>query len=310
MIFMKKNILIFLPVMIFAGCSHLNSQTKIALDTNKLISFEEARKDSSTAKSPALYKFEKEGKKLWYLASRHTVDSNSETFRFINQVFATQKIDVVIVEGFETQLGPNPKSIISYLEKEKKKGVYSNGEPSFVVEKALEKNVPFIGGEPSEKEIFRAALNQGFTEKDIIGFAFVRRMPQLRRAGALRNMADLEKEFKSYSYSRAKDLEFKDFQYSFLDFKQWYQEKQKKELSLDSGEKGEAAPMEGPFFTQKISLMVTRLRDEHLLNTISRLMNENESVFIVYGSSHYRIEHLALKSTLGLPIEVALLSDD
>jgi hypothetical protein len=284
-------------------------KTKVTIDANRLIAFDEAKKDLSTAKSPALYRFDHDGRVLWYLASKHSVDSKSETFRLIEHVFKSQKIDVVVVEGFETRLGVNPKSISDYILAEQKKNPYSNGEPAFVIENSVKRGVPFIGGEPSEKDIFRTALDRGFTAQDMIGFEFVRRMPQLKRAGTVKDMGTLGREFSSYSLGRAMDLDLKDFKFSFADFSKWYRKNQSQELSVESGDKGETAPMNGHYFTQKISLVVTRLRDEHIINTIAELLNQHKSVFVVYGSSHYRIEHLALKAALGSPTQIELTTE-
>ncbi|MDZ4677044.1 MAG: IS3 family transposase [Oligoflexia bacterium] len=60
----------------------------------------------------------------------------------------------------------------------------------------------------------------------------------------------------------------------------------------------------GPFFTQKISLVVTRIRDEHILQTIAELLNKYQRVLIIYGSSHYRLQHQALKVALGQPKDI------
>ena len=291
--------------MILAGCVHqTTTESKISINATQTIPFDQARVDASTAKSPALYKFTKSGHDLWYLAASHGTEVNSDTFKFIHYVLNTQKINIVIVEGFETGLELSPTSITGHILDGKTATFYPNGEPSFVIENALDKHIPFVGGEPSDKDIYNAILQKGFYAQDLLGFNFVRRIPQLKRSQQITNLESLQTQFNSYIKSKLKDFDIKDFNFTFEDFKNWYKINQRKNLSLESGEKGETAPIDGPYLTQKISKVITVIRDEHILKTINELLKKFQNVFIVYGSSHYRVEHLALKNALGMPVEI------
>jgi len=302
-----RKILFVLVLPIFIACAHKSrSPAQVNIDTAQLIPFDEARIDTSTAKSPALYKFEDNQKTLWYLASNHSTDASSDTFRFIRHIFDTHKVDIAIVEGFESDLGLNPKGLKEQVLKGKTNTFYPNGEPSFIIELASANDIPFIGGEPSDKDIYSALIKKGYSAQDFIGFYFVRRIPQEKRSKEVTNLLSLEKSFTSYSKDKAKALGIENFTYSFSEFKTWYKNNQGQELSLTSGEKGEAAPIDGPYFTQKLSKIITTIRDEHILTTIGEMLNKYQNVFIVYGSSHYRVEHRALKKALGMPVEVDL----
>ncbi len=298
---------LFLAYLLFTSCAHvLSTEFSANIDSSQVIPFDEARQDTTTARSPALYKFTKDDRQLWYLASSHGTDSTSDTFKFIRHVFNLQKIDIVIVEGFETDLGINPRAISSYIFEGKKDTFYPNGESSFAIENAIIKNVPFIGGEPSDKDIYKSILEKNYSAQDVIGFNFVRRIPQLKRSGLITNLSSIEPQFSSYLKTKQKDFGIKDIKFTFEDFKNWYKNKQGKDLSLESGEKGETAPMDGPYFTQKISKVITTIRDEHILKTINGLLKKYRNVFIAYGSSHYRVEHKTLKAALGEPKEIDL----
>lgn len=301
---MNKIFLLF-SVAATLGCAHgLNvpSETPV-IKSKDLISFDEALSDASTAKSPALYEFKKGPVELLYLASNHVTDPKSETFRLIEYAFAKKSFRLIIVEGFETSLGQSPVEIKNAILSGNTKDFYPNGEPSYAVELAVRNGIPFIGGEPNDKQIFLSVKSGGYSVEDLIGFNFVRRIPQLRRQRKVIDMATLESEFKWYSKAKAKDFGVEDLTFNFEAFKKWYSSKQGKNLSLESGEKGETAPMDGPYFTQKLSKIITTARDENIVNTITTMLSTHQKVLIIYGSSHYRIEHKALKNALGEPTE-------
>jgi len=302
-----RKILFVLALPIFIGCAHKSRlPAQVNIDTAQLIPFDEARIDTSTAKSPALYKFENNQKSLWYLASNHSTDASSDTFRFISYVFDTHKVDIAIVEGVESDLGLNPKGLKEQLLADKTSTFYPNGETSFIIELASVKDIPFIGGEPSDKDIYKALIKKGYSAQDFIGFYFVRRIPQEKRSKEVTSLLSLEKSFTAYSRNKAKALGIENFIFSFTEFRTWYKNNQGKDLSLASGDQGEAAPIDGPYFTQKLSKIITTIRDEHILTTIGEMLNTYQNVFIVYGSSHYRVEHRALKKALGMPVEIDL----
>lgn len=215
-----------------------------------------------------------------------------------------KKIDVVIVEGFESSRGLNPPGISHQILEGKTDTFYPGGESSFAVEMAESKNIPYRGGEPSDKKIYDDLVQKGYRAHDIVGFYFVRRIPQEQRSQKVNDLRALAKIFISYSQEKVKNLELADFSFSFVEFKEWYRSKQGRELSLESGGRGETAPVDGPYFTQKMSRIITTIRDQHILSTIEEKLNTYDHVLIVYGSSHYRIQHRALKKALGAPKEI------
>ena len=72
-------------VVLSSSCSHMHSvgSSEIRFDSNLILSWSKAQKNLETAKSPALYEFEKAEKKLWYLASQHSNDVEAPAFKLI-----------------------------------------------------------------------------------------------------------------------------------------------------------------------------------------------------------------------------------
>ncbi|WP_409478538.1 hypothetical protein [Pseudobdellovibrio sp. HCB154] len=303
---MKKYLFILISIALIASCKTAEKQNvePIHIDPKLLIPWGEALKDETTAESPAIYEFKSKDKKLWYLASRHSNKIDQPVFKYISEVI-NKKPDVIIVEGFESDLGFSPKEISESVLQGIKDGFYPAGEPSYAIELATKNNIPYIGGEPNDKLILQEILKAGYTANDLLSFNFVRRMPQINRSGELKKNK-VENIYAKYIKSKARDFDYKGKTLNFNKFKEWYLKNQGKKFSLTAGEKGETAPIEGPYFTQKISLEVTKIRDINILQLISNMMNKYNKVVIIYGSSHYRVEHKAIKASLGEPKRISL----
>lgn len=303
---MKEYLYILIAIAFIASCKTLETQSfgPVNIDSKQLISWGEALKDESTAESPALYEFRSKDKTLWYLASRHSNKNDQPVFKYINKV-VDKKPAVIIVEGFQSDLGFSPKEISESVLQGIKDDFYPAGEPSYAIELAVKNNIPYIGGEPNDKLILQEVIKSGYTANDLLSFNFVRRMPQINRSGELEKNK-IESIYSQYIKRKAQDFDYKGKTLNFKKFKEWYLKNQGKKFSLTAGERGEAAPIEGPYFTQKISLEVTKIRDTHILQVISDMMNKYDKVLIIYGSSHYRVEHKAIKASLGEPQKVGI----
>lgn len=299
---------IFLSFLHASGCSQApktidHDTTYIKFDTGLILPWSKASENLDTARSPALYEFKYKEKTLLYLASQHSNKITDPTFQLIKTA-SDRRPDIFILEGFSKDLGISPASVISAVLDGIKDGFYPSGEAAYAVQLANDTKIPFVGGEPSDLFILKRIEAQKYSVNDLLSFNFVRRMPQINRSGEL-NAKSVESSYNEYIKAKAQTLEYKGPTYTFQEFKKWYRDKQGKEFSNLSGEKGETAPIDkGSYFTQKISLEVTRARDEHILQTIAEMLNQHDRVLVIYGSSHYRIQHEALKKVLGEPREV------
>ena len=292
-------------IQVLSSCKTVSvTQNPINISSDLLTPWSEALKDVTTAESPALYEFKDADKKLWYLASRHSNQVDQPVFKFIDLVMKKNP-DVIIVEGFETDLGLSPKAISESVLTGIKDGFYPSGEPSYAIDLAVKNRIPFIGGEPNDKDIYQQILKAGYSANDLLSFNFIRRLPQINRSGELEK-TKIEEIYRGYIKGKAKDFGYTEKTLSFVEFKKWYKKNQGKTFSLDAGAKGETAPIEGPYYTQKISLEVTKIRDMNILKTVSCMMNKYKKVLVIYGSSHYRVEHNAIKAALGEPTKIGL----
>lgn len=87
----------------------------------------------------------------------------------------------------------------------------------------MENNIHFIGAEPLDAEILRKIKEHGYTDKDLLGFYFVRVIPQWKRQG--RNFKNIEKDFKEYIARTSHNCGIKTA-FTYHEFLVWYQKNQ------------------------------------------------------------------------------------
>lgn len=301
-----RNFLVICLFLLLPNCSSfpenrsVTSDPIVELNLNLLLSWNQSTADTSTATREVIYKFEKNGKKLFYLQSGHGTDKNSKTFAAIDWIYKNNKPDAAIIEGFPSSLGISPPHIVAQMSKGIKGDFYPDGEVSYMVIKANEHNVPFVGGESTIKESVQKVMAAGYSTNDYLNFSFVRVIAQKIRSGEL-NSKNVEKVYLTYIQDKAKQISYENYM-NYNDFKKWYKIGQNKYFFFDRIEDGEAAPIDnGKFLTQKISVLDMFAREEAIATAIETMLNKYNTVFIAYGSSHYRMEHRMLKDYFGEP---------
>ena len=120
-------------LLLLANCASpqtraLSSPNEVRFDMSLLLSWNDAKKDKSTAEREVLYKFNKNGKILFYLAASHTNDKNSKTFSAIKWVFDNTKPDIAIVEGVPNSKGISPQPVFTNMTEDIKGDFYPHGE--------------------------------------------------------------------------------------------------------------------------------------------------------------------------------------
>lgn len=240
----------------------------------------------------------RDGKKeLKFIASRHGGDAG--TFSLIRDAFAGPP-DVLIIEGQSSEDGYSPKKVIELMDRE---ALYARGEPFYAVNLALRNRVPFIGAEPSDRQMLEAILAGGFTAKDLEGFETLRSL--VGGPGEIRSSEPTfnnEKESFKDKYAIARESEL------FADeaeFRAWlgknYGEDGKGDLTRHQGKRFVGA--EGGF-GHRLDDLVSTTRDAHIAKVIADMLNAHDKVLIVYGAGHRMELAAVLEKMLGKPASV------
>lgn len=245
-------------------------------------------------------------KALSFLAVEHSNEATSPSLRLVGQVMDAHKFSAVVVEGVTRSQGISPVSLRDTTAADGLNGFYRHGELSVVVQKAEKKKIPYVGGEPDEALMKASAIEAGFSVDDLFCFYIVRQVPQWRRDGtSVRH--SFEESYAAtapvigaqlgYPANKEPSLEF---------FHKWFQTKMNKPFRAREVSADMVAPIAGGVhFTQRISAVVGRLRNQHILRVTEEMLNKYPRVLVVYGHSHFPMQQLALESMLGKPTRIA-----
>jgi hypothetical protein len=251
---------------------------------------------------PFLARFERDDRLLLFVAARHGCDP--DTFRLIDEAFATHRIRLAIIEGYPAARGMNPPDFLRQLPEWRAQGFCrGGGEPAYTAFRAQEHGAAFVGGEPEEPAVARAVLEHGFAADDLLGFYFVRQVPQFRRDGTLSDKG-LDASFRRTIDALGGAAGLRDAAGAFtLDrFGRWYQGRQGKEFDPATMDSEEAAPLAtGAYFTQRLSAVVGLVRDRFTVRRIASHLASEKAVLVVYGGSHFPTLAPALEILLGEP---------
>ena len=254
-------------------------------------------------KEPYVYPFKASYKatngQLHFIASFHSNKIESETFKMIQDTIVNEKIDLIILEGFKYSDGLSPKGISTWAKNQGKNGHYNGFETAFTIKTALEKGIPFIGGEPDDSYILSEVQKKGFSTNDLIFYYFVQQVFQHTMNETIDNI-DVTEIFKKVILGQ-KNL-FTNKAPSFEEFKEWYLLKNKQEFVLSEINEESPAPFyDGKLYTQKVASAVLLARDQFIVTKIADSLKKNKTVLVVYGGSHWSTQSEALENLYGKP---------
>jgi len=170
---------------------------------------------------------------------------------------------------------------------------------------ALNRGIPFVGGEPTREEEIQVLKAKGFTDADIAFGALAGELSQLFRS---RDMPDLSVESLVKFYPQVAQtlkLPLNNGGWamdapSLEDFRQHYRQlygvdivgDEQFPLRIDVGDTTRHGEQ------NRIGMMT---RDRHLLGLIEQQLTDRHSVLVVYGGSHWSTLSAALEKRLGKP---------
>ena len=104
-------------------------------------------------------------------------------------------------------MGENPSSIVALARRtaDPTAEPYARGEAGYAASLALASGVPFMGGEPTERDQTAALIAQGFSPVDIFNTDLLKVLPQSIRGGEFASLDDpaFERVFRRWARSLA-----------------------------------------------------------------------------------------------------------
>jgi hypothetical protein len=245
---------------------------------------------------------------LIFIGAAHTEETDSLTFRIINDAYASFEIRTVIVEGVPRSRGPNNERLMQWVaSRPPREGRQEGGELAAAVQGALAEGAVVLGGEPDDSQIRDALASQGISAEDMLGFYTLRTVPQWLRE---RQIASLD-EVRVPALIEAELVRNRErlglsatILPGFESWLEWYARTNGKSFGAKF-EPEETGPLaDGRYGSNRIAAAISRSRDAFLLETIAERLNAGETLLVVFGRSHLMIQRPALDAMLGRPCYV------
>lgn len=253
-------------------------------------------------KTPFLAEFQHASSYLYFVAAYHANLTSSPTFQLISRCFKKLPIDAVVLEGFPRAYGFNPTHIIQYYKEGRKGDFYIGGDPAFAGLLAKQRGIPFIGGEPEDKNVCKRLLAKGYSPEDILGFYFVRIVPESKRNHTLETKGVKRAFADCVSWDKPR-LGLTTTPFTYNQFKEWYQRRNGASFNAEKLDDDDCAPIAGSkLVIQRISADIWQFRDAYIVQTIASVLDSHKHVLVVYGSSHLSTQRRVLEAMLGKPI--------
>lgn len=236
-------------------------------------------------KPPFISHFSKGQKHLYYIAACHEFGADAPTHQTIRHAIDNYKPDLVIIEGVETNGGISPQKIVEDGLKQQQHGQID--ERNYAALLATSANIPFLGGEPPDAEVFTHMRQQGYSDKDTMGFYALRMMPFWRKQHGMTE-ATIDEFVGRYLNDSHFDHIAPQERMTAQEFRQWYDAHKTNNKSLMETETWEFPPLNTPNATyfQRMSHATSIIREKNLDQTIAAALNNHDKVLVVYGSGH------------------------
>jgi hypothetical protein len=256
---------------------------------------------------PFVAGYRKGAERLVFVGAHHAFRPSDPTMRAVDEGFAEIQPNVVIVEGFPTVMGENPRPLVAEAHRHGAPDAdqFARGEPMYAASIALMRGIPFLGGEPTREEEIQVLKTKGFTGTDIAFSGLLGELSQALRSG---DIPDTSPESLVKIYPRLVEelklpLDHGGWNLdapSLDEFRQRYREiygvdlvgDREFPLRIDVGDTTRQGQQ------SRVDMMT---RDRHLLGLIEQQLAERHSVLVVYGGSHWATLSVALQERLGEP---------
>ena len=216
-----------------------------------------------------------------FLAVVHTDERHSETVAVLEPAVQIIRPDVIVVEGLPESLGRNSEQAIDVARRALAAGDFP--ENLVAISIAVKNGIPFCGGDIAPEELAQLSLKRGFNQSDVIGSHLLRR--------GVDPVDESQREVVERVVKYVSRGQNHDFSY-----KAWVISKYHR-LNVDSNL---ATPCSNGVAAE-IVRYETKLRNEHLLALLTRLIDSKERFFVVFGANHWLALRDQLADRLGKP---------
>lgn len=293
--------------MLFASSVVLAGQAgnpHVHLDPSLIVALadvpEEIR-NSVMTREPLVARFSRGPYEVDFVAAAHETGPGP-TYSLIERCFSRLQPRAVVREGLSYASGPAPPSRAAEIKREG--GPRSEADKA--VSLALEHGLPAYGGEPTEDQKLKAALDQGYSSEEFISLEFLSMAGYYVRVGQWKpeRASEVFSEVSAWFEPKTGSAPF-DYS-NFLDL---YKEKSGRPFDPTDESDLLAGPDPRGKHWQRIGHAVDMSRNRFLTEVLSKLLRRHKRVLVVYGNGHLAVQWRALVAALGQPIYLGALTE-
>ncbi len=285
---------LFSALSLVAGCA-----SKPALNPSLIRQWNSHLENDFPGKEPGLARYQKDSYELFYLGARHENETDSDTLRLVSQLFEKNKFNVLLIESIPHSSGESPQWFLAEAKKGLKPGFISGGESAWAAILADKNMIPFFAGEPDHQDFYQSLKSLGYTDLDVIGFYVARQTPQwVREREVIKGL--IERKAPPFIQYYCKLFAITDCP-TLAQVRNWYQEKNGRELNTEITNNDVGPEHNGKLLTQHISSAIGDIRDKFTLNVIQELLTKYKKVAVVYGAGHFITLRKSFDEALGSP---------
>lgn len=241
------------------------------------------------AQTPFVSHFSKGNKHLYYVSAHHGAGLDNPTLPAIQKSFDSFSPQLVVIEGLETHHGISPPVYQKHVREMAAQHFSTAGEEVFTAHLAMERGIPFIGGEPAEKDVFAQMEKRGYSAKEVQAFYLLRTIPHLRERHGL-NASNFDERAQDYlMHNDCFDHIPPQQRLTVDEFKQWYaQHNEELDRSYLDIQTRHMAPIRSQYATrfEDMAYATGQIREKHLDGLIKEACEKNDRVLVVYGMGH------------------------
>lgn len=256
---------------------------------------------TSSVRYPCTSSYSRRWFELTFVGSYHGADRRTETQAHVQDAFTRAAPRTLIVEGFATDDGPSPAGASE--DARRGESDWARGEGGFAIRLALASGVPFFGGEPTQRQLYDALLQQDYTQEDLFGGLMLNAVGQSLLADQLQSPSDERfSELFAAVQRLLREEQSLDLppDYDMDDFYAWYRSTFGVAFREDPRILTRIAP-DPATRIGRMHIASNRLRDVHLLDSIRTKLEEYRKVLVVYGGGHLTALSPALADMLAPP---------
>jgi len=244
--------------------------------------------------------FKQAGYELLYVNADHVQGIDNPTCQTIRNAFDLFQPKAVVVETVSGG-GQVGDAYWRFVLDAAANGFTRASECQYSVFLAKEKGLPVFGGEPSDRQQLLAFVGGGYSVKDSIAYFTLQYTGQQSRRGYL-----TEEYFKNEAAQHLDWLAMnvgiasKDG-LSVDEYKTWFATHYPNRKTCLDCHSDDTVPsrVADASIGQKMAFLQDCAREPHIVNVITKVLNQFETVLVVYGSGHRETQYGVLEKMLG-----------